>query len=196
MWQKTNQDFEVVLIAATSIDGFIGPVQHQRSFDWTSKADKKLHVSVTKQLGAVIFGRTTYQTFNKPLPGRLNLVYTTSQPDSFAQISIQDLVELQGETQLYTTQLSPSQIITKLKTAGYPGLSVSGGSTVYTQFLQAGVVDTLLITTEPIVFGQGIPLFSEVLAHQNFNLQLLDQDVLEGGTQLSCYSVRVAPESR
>lgn len=150
------------IIAAITVDGFIAQEVGQSSFDWTSKEDKKWHVTKTKEAGCVIFGRTTFETFNKPLPGRLNLIYSGSKPEEFAQISIEELQAKREakETQLYYTQLSPAEITEKLGQAGYSQLSVSGGATVYQQFLESGVAKRLFISIEPIVFGQGRKLFS------------------------------------
>ena len=44
--------------------------------DWTSKEDKKYFAAVTKERGVVIFGESTFKTFPRPLPGRLNVVFT------------------------------------------------------------------------------------------------------------------------
>ena len=144
-----------------SLDGFIAQSDDQRSFDWTSREDRRWHVKKTKEAGAVIFGRKTFETFNKALPGRLNLVYSRTKQEEFVEKTADDLRELKGQTQLYYTQLSPEEIVNKLKNAGYAGLSVSGGSAVYQVFYDSGVVDEVYITIEPVLFGQGVSLFKK-----------------------------------
>lgn len=156
------------IIAATTADGFIARAKDESSFTWTSREDKQWFRDKTKQAQCAIFGRTTFETFNRPLPNRLNLVYSRSKPDEFAQKTDQELAEARqnNETQLYYTQLSPEEVIQKLGRAGYSQLAVSGGSSVYTQFMKAGVVKKLFLTAEPVLFGTGITLFSEEVPAQ------------------------------
>lgn len=153
------------IIAAQTLDGFIAAERDQSSFEWTSREDKKWYSQQTKAAGCVIFGRTTFETFNRPIPGCLNLVYTRSQPEEFATADMAELTAQRQakETILLRTQLSPEKITQRLGEIGYKALSVSGGGSVYHQFLASGVVEKLLITIEPVVFGQGVKLFSEAI---------------------------------
>lgn len=172
---------EVFIIFAKTLDGFIARTKNQSSFTWTSREDKLWYREQTKMAGAVIFGRTTYETFNKPIPHCLNLIYTRSQADELAKITMANLMKLKGKTTVMTTKLPPGEIKDKLNTAGFTGLSVSGGSEVYTTFIKAKIVDKLFITIEPIVFGQGINPFSESLELERFTLNKihkLNQDSL------------------
>lgn len=132
----------VFIIAALSADGFIAQDETQLA-DWTSKADKKLFVELTKRAGVMVMGSTTYKTIGRPLPGRRNIVYTTRTLD-------QDGVE--------ATQLSPAELIKKLGGEGCEEVAICGGRSIYDQFLQAGVVNELYLTVEPILFGAGVSL--------------------------------------
>lgn len=153
---------KIFILTAMSLDGFIGKSNNQRSFDWTSREDKRWHVKKTKEAGAVIFGRKTFETFNKPLPGRLNLIYSKTKQEEFAKKTTEELKQLKGQTQLYYTKLSPKEIEKKLDSAGYAGLSISGGPSVYQVFFDSGVVDELFITIEPVLFGHGISMFKNM----------------------------------
>ena len=71
----------LILMMAQSADGIIA--KHNRHFpDWTCPADKKLFKQVTQQAGVLIMGSRTYAAIGKPLPGRLNIVYTR-HPEHF-----------------------------------------------------------------------------------------------------------------
>ena len=149
---------KVFVIAAISVDGFIGPDHTHTSLEWTSKEDTKFFVARTKEAGAIVMGGTTYRTIGKALPGRRNVVYSRSPID-------QEGIE--------TTQESPQDLIARLEAEGHTELAVCGGQSVYDMFLQAGVVDELYLTVEPIVFGSGLPLTSASL-----KLALLDTEKL------------------
>jgi len=166
---------QVFIIAALTVDGFIAEKTDQSSLDWTSQEDKKFFVERTKEAGAIVVGRKTFETFPKALPNRLNLVLTAqsglSSEDSnveYVNLSAQGVVELAQER-------------------GYKELAVCGGASVYGQFLLAGVVDKLYLTIEPVVFGGGVKLFDKPMATR---LKLDGVSKLSSQTLLLTYSVK------
>lgn len=167
----------VYIIAAITLDGFIGKSEDHRSTDWTSPEDKKFFIERTKQSGAILMGSTTYNTIGHPLPGRLNLIYT-SHPEKYPS----DNPKL-----LRATNLPPKELIHELQATGYKELAICGGSSIYSLFMSAGVVDKLYVTLEPIIFGQGIPLFNQPLDQK---LHLAKIDHLSPQTLLLKYDVQ------
>ena len=140
---------KITLVAGITADGFIA--RHEtHAADWTSKEDKRHFSEVTKRIGAMIMGSTTYDTIGRPLPGRRMFVMT-NRPDDYR---IQGLEPLTGEA---------AEICAKLEKTGVKELAVIGGGKVYGQFMAAGLVDELILTVEPHVFGTGITLFAQAL---------------------------------
>jgi dihydrofolate reductase len=163
---------KVVLIAAITVDGFIGKTADHLA-DWTGGADKKLFVQVTKEAGTMVMGSTTFATIGRALPGRKTIVYT-SKPKK---------IKVEG---VETTQESPAKLVARLEKEGATGLAVCGGATIYAQFMAAGVVDELYISVAPTLFGTGIPLFSgDEDVRQR--LKLLDQQLLDDNTIMMHY---------
>jgi dihydrofolate reductase len=151
----------VFLIAAITQDGYISR-QKTESAVWSSKEDKQFFHARTKQAGLLIMGGTTYQTIGRPLPGRTTIIYT-NHPENFPE-SI-DLANMSPDTSLYTTKLPLPELIKNLSEKNYPELAVCGGTSIYTQFMKSGLVDTLYLTRETnITFEQGMPLFSEPIS--------------------------------
>lgn len=167
---------KVFIIAAVTIDGFIARDSQQISTSWTSAEDKKFFSQRTKAAGVVVLGRKTYETIGRPLPGRLNVIYTTDAAG---------VKEKPG--QLQVTQLLPPNLIKQLEHAGHKEIAICGGPSIYTMFLKSGVVDTLYLTMEPILFGKGIKLFSDEL---NVNLKLKETTHLSAQTLLLEYAVK------
>lgn len=162
---STKGYMNVFLIAAISADGFIGQSPDQVSTAWTSKEDHTFFVQKTRQAGAMVFGSSTFRTFNKILPGRANIVYTRDI-EKFRESVALDVIEITTETttvadftKLYATKLSPTELVSVLEKCGVPELAVCGGSSVYAQFMKAGLVKQLFLTIESVVFGKGVPLF-------------------------------------
>ena len=145
------------LIAAISIDGYIGQDKAQASIEWTSKADKKFFVEKTKEAGVMLMGRTTYDTIGRPLPGRLSVVFTRDKKLWTREPKSRD----EARSYAWFTSKSFTEVLEVLDKLGFSQAAICGGSKIYTQFLQADLVDKMYISVEPVVFGAGIPLFAE-----------------------------------
>lgn len=154
----------VFIIAAISADGFIARGNTELA-DWTSKEDKKVFVELTKRAGVMVFGGTTFRTFNRALPGRRNIVYSRTT------------IDVEG---VETTQETPAELIERLAAEGHDEVAICGGSAIYDMFLQAGVVDEIYLTIVPTVFGTGVPLFKTPVVQELYlkSQRNLNDDVL------------------
>lgn len=115
--------------------------------DWTSREDKKLFVETTKKAGVVIFGESTFKTISKPLPGRLNVVFTEqSNPPQ-----IENVKWVSGE---------PASVLAELDEMGYKSAVLGGGAGLNTQFLEKNLIDEIWLTIEPKIFGEGLGIFN------------------------------------
>ncbi|SRR5260221_9531650 len=170
----------VFIIAAITVDGFIAEESDQKSTTWTSQEDKKFFIERTKQARVMVMGSTTYKTIGKPLPGRLTIVYSKNPEQFAADLSQYD------RSQLRLTQEEPAAIIQQLEAEGFSEVAVCGGASVYSLFMQAGVVKKLFLTLEPVVFGRGVKLFQDGVGAK---LQLGEVKKLSEQTLLLEYDV-------
>lgn len=159
------------IIAAVSADGFIAKDNQHASILWTSRADKKRFVELTKRAGVIVMGSSTYKTIGRPLPNRKNIVY--SKNSQFEGVEV--------------TDKPPLELLQDLEAQGHKEVAICGGAHIYTMFMKAGVVDEVYLTIEPILFGKGLPIFTEDL---KYHLKLLEaQTSEEGGSVLLHYKV-------
>lgn len=161
---------KVFIVAAVTADGFIGKDADHLA-DWTSKEDKQFFTEVTKRAGVMVMGRSTYETIGRPLPGRKSIVYTR-RPLANAEV--------------VTTQLEPAKLLRQLEKEGYDEVAICGGQAIYDMFLQAGLVDELYLTIEPLLFGQGLSLAGNKL---KASLSLKEATTLNDDTLLVKYEV-------
>lgn len=166
---------KVILIAAQSLDGKIAHAPDEPAM-WTSKEDKRFFAEETKKHGVVIVGRKTYETIGRPLPERLNIVLTTHP-----------IVEDNQEGVVEFTNAEPRKLIADLSKRGFLSVAVIGGASVYTQFLREGLVDELMITIEPKLFGRGIPFVEGLM--RDVALELIATRRLNTHTLLLHYNV-------
>lgn len=163
------------LIAAMSVDGYIARDEQEASTNWTSKEETKHFLKLTKQAGAVIMGRKTYATIPdkyRPLTDRINVIYTR---DNSQQPQLSSTSQLE-KGKAYYTNLPPAELLSQLGAKGVEQVALCGGASLYNYFWRAGVVERLLLTIEPIMFGQGIPLFgNQELPQKKLELQQVQQ---------------------
>ncbi len=169
---------KVTLVASITADGFIAQSKEQSSLDWTSREDTRFFIQKTKEIGVVIMGATTFETIKPqylPFAGRTIVVMSRSK--TYPQF---DQKEVRAESG------TAAEVLEKLEKQGLAQVVLGGGASVYTQFMQAGLVDELFLTVEPIVFGSGVKLFSETLVKK---LQLLEIIDLTDQTKILHYRV-------
>ncbi|HTK33335.1 MAG TPA: dihydrofolate reductase family protein [Candidatus Paceibacterota bacterium] len=158
------------IIAAMTADGYIAKDAQHSPFNWTSKADKKRFIDITKKAGVIVVGSSTYKTFPGALKERLNIVYSRSQSFDGAE----------------TTQDEPAELLKKLEARGFKEVAICGGEAIYTMFMKAKVVDRLYLTVEPIIFGKGVKLFNDDML---FHLKLVSSAESSSGALLLEYAV-------
>jgi dihydrofolate reductase len=143
----------VFLIAAQTLDGFIARSETESSFDWTTPEDKTFYIQMIKRAMHMVVGSTTLKTFRR-FPRDMRVYVYTRQPEKF------DSSQLSQAAVYEPTKESPQDLVARLTAEGVEEVAICGGASIYTQFLTAGVVNTLYLTVEPVLFGTGVRLFS------------------------------------
>ncbi len=156
----------VTLIMAMTVDGKIAKSSGHFT-DWTSKEDKQFFLAKTKDIGVVIMGKNTYNTFKRALPNRLNVVLSRQGGNSVSG-------------QLEFSSASPRELLENLAKRGYERVALIGGAAVNGAFLRAGLIDEILLTIEPRTFGEGLNLFSGIdvdISLSLISIKKLNKDV-------------------
>lgn len=161
-----------ILLAAITADGYIGRTSSHTA-DWTSKADKQLFVSITKAAGTIVMGSRTFETIGRALPDR-RMIVMTSRPEAY------------DTTNVTFTSEGPQELVDRLTQEGTSELVVCGGAQIYHAFMQAGLVDELYITIEPLLFGRGVSLFVGELSTR---MVLLESRTLSDNVMMLRYKV-------
>lgn len=164
---------KVILLMALTLDGRIGKDQDHFP-DWTGKADKKLFVALTKRAGALIMGSKTFDTIGKPLPGRKNIVMTRNRN----RVS-------QWDNLVYTDK-SPGAILDDLSNQGFTEVILAGGTMVNTLFAEAGLIDEIVATISPLIFGYGLSVFTEKIS---MTMELMDVERIDDNVVCLKYKV-------
>lgn len=145
------------MFCATSLDGFIA--RPDGGIDWLPQdaefaGDDHGYSEFMAGVDALVMGRKTFElvlTFGS-WPYRKPVFVVTHRPLPKLPATYEDaVVEAVGGT--------PKAIATSLAARGFASLYVDGGSVV-SQFLAAGLIDSMTLTRIPVLLGEGIPLFA------------------------------------
>lgn len=173
---------EISVIAAQSLDGFIAKHDLPGS-GFTSEADKLHFRRVLQTFDAMILGRVSYEASKRSIRSRLS-------PSSPRFVMTRNPIPWASEAvdgQLEFTSDSPAALIARLRARGCRRCAVLGGSQIHSLFLESDLIDKLVITIEPRLFGQGVPLL-----HRRTDSRLRLDDIHrlpESDSLLATYSV-------
>jgi dihydrofolate reductase len=137
---------------ATSLDGFIA--RRDGALDWLPVDDVEPHGydEFIATVDAIVIGRKTFETvltFDAWPYGKKQVVVLTSTPSALV-VPDGAVCDVMAGT--------PHEIVTRLAQRGMGHLYIDGGVTIQ-RFLEARLIQRLIITRIPVLLGSGIPLF-------------------------------------
>lgn len=140
---------------ATSLDGYIA--RRDGTLDWLPHDGGEPHGydEFIATVDAIVIGRKTFETvltFGAWPYGAKPVIVLSSAPER--------LNAPQGAVCDFMTG-HPSEIVERLSARGLTHLYVDGGVTIQ-RFLNAGLIQRVIITRIPVLLGDGIPLFGPV----------------------------------
>jgi len=142
----------VSVFIATSVDGFIA--RPNGDLDWLPAGGGEPHGynEFIASVDALVIGRKTFEkvlTFEAWPYGDKRVVVLSSHPVDLSAAGGGVVEQMAGP---------PAGIVSQLAARGAHHLYVDGGITIQ-RFLQAGLIQRLIITRVPVLIGDGIPLF-------------------------------------
>ena len=152
---------------ATSIDGFIadknGGIAWLNSIPNPDNLDMG-YVAFMETVDAIVMGRNTFEivcSFDMDWPYTIHVFVLSN---SLKEIS----EEYQNKAFLVSGGLD--NILDSIHQKGFNSLYIDGGATIQ-NFLKEDLIDDLILSTIPVILGEGIPLFSSLPEPLNFELK-------------------------
>jgi len=166
---------------ATSLDGFIARVNG--AIDWLPPDGGEPHGydEFIATVDALVIGRKTFETVltfdawpygAKPVFALSTHTLAPAPPGAVVE-------RMSGD---------PAEIVSQLSDRGIRHVYVDGGITIQ-RFLQAGLIQRLIITRVPVLIGEGIPLFGAT--HRDIELKHIATRHYASGLVQSEYAVAV-----
>ncbi len=146
---------------ATSLDGFIA--REDDEIDWLESSEETEETAdedygfsaFMDTVDVLVMGRNTFDkvlTFNEWIYGEKQVMVLTNRPLDIPKHLTTTVDSMAGP---------PAQVAEQLAKRGANHLYIDGGKTIL-GFLKAGLLDRIIITRLPVLFGTGIPLFGPV----------------------------------
>ena len=146
------------MIAAISTDGFIAGPNGDKS--WISDEDKEFLRQTIKKSDVLIMGSGTFlahkDSFN--LKSTKKRIVLTSRPS--------DYKEYRHLASFVSKDIT--KILQQLKESGHKKALILGGSRLYADCLEGGLVDEVLLTVEPVLLSKGTPFLSGGKSMNNY----------------------------
>ena len=136
----------------TSVDGFIA--REDDALDWLPAGGGEPHgyAEFMATVDAIVIGRKTFDkvmTFDTWPYGKKQVVVLSSRPSQVVPPSDANCEVMSG---------TPDEIVTRLTERGMKHIYIDGGVTIQ-RFLEAGLIQRMIVTRVPVLIGRGIPLF-------------------------------------
>lgn len=174
--QKANKVF-----IAKSLDGFIAGKNGE--LDWLDMVPNPDQLGLgyfefMDSIDALLMGRNSFETvmgFDVEWPYQCPVFVWSSSLEAIPQAYSAKAELVSG---------SIEEVLATIHQKGYGRLYIDGGKTIQS-FLQADLIDEMVITTIPILLGGGVPLFGELTERLEFTH--VRSEVLLGELVQDCY---------
>ena len=183
---------KVILSNMVTLDGFFeGP---NKELDWqiVDGENKEYAIDLLSKVDALLFGRVTYQLMADYWPAAATNP-STSKSDLEIADKMNNLPKIVFSKTLQEVKWNNSRLvkeniakeISKMKQQPGKDMVIFGSGSIVSTFMQHGLIDEYRIIVNPIVLGNGNPLFKGINGKQN--LKLLNTKVFDSGIVILFY---------
>jgi dihydrofolate reductase len=159
---------------ATSLDGFIA--RENGAIDWLpANPEPHGYHEFIASVDAIVIGRKTFETvlaFGGWFYGKTLVIVLSSKASELKAPEGANCEFMSGD---------PKEIAARLDERGIHHVYVDGGVTIQ-RFLEAGLIQRVIITRLPVLLGTGIPLFGP-LSHDVHLTHVVTRAFAEGFVQ-------------
>lgn len=183
---------KVILSNLVTLDGFFeGP---NRELDWhiVDEEFNEYAIDLLSKVDALLFGRVTYQLMADYWPSAAKNP-STSKADLEIADKMNNLLKIVFSKTLQQIEWNNSRLvkdniaqeISKMKQQSGKDMVIFGSGSIVSTFMQHGLIDEYRIIVNPVVLGNGKPLFKGINDKQN--LKLLKTRLFDSGIVILFY---------
>ena len=173
---------KLILIMVVSLDGKTTRGDESKVYRWTSKEDQTHFFATLKKGTAFIMGKKTFKAAESIICPSHKKYFAVLVPNPTAD----------GKTsipgQLEFTNERPHAILRKIEKMRHKKAYLLGGEFTNTEFFKMNLVDEILLTIEPVMFGSGNSIIKRQIPDVKLVLKKVKR-LNKRGTLLLTYKV-------
>jgi dihydrofolate reductase len=148
--------------------------------DWLSPEYSSGFFEICQKTKAVIMGRKTYSILAPD--------YLPLKEEGTTVVLTSGTKEKPANRTIVFTEDGAKEIVAMLEQKGHTEAVIVGGAFTMTKFIDANLVNEIILVVEPALFGKGLPMFNE--REFTCNLTLIKTTTLNSNTVKLHYQVR------
>jgi dihydrofolate reductase len=186
---------KIIFFMTVSLDGYFEGPNHDLSWHNVDDEFNKFAIDQLKEVDLILFGRRTYQLMEAywpkaakdPTISKDNLEVANLINSANKIVFSRTLDQVEEKENWKNVKLArefdPNEM-RRLKEQAGKGMSV-GGSDLAVSFIRAGLVDEFRFMVNPVVIGEGTPVFKGI--DSKLNLELVRTRTFRSGNVLLYY---------
>lgn len=174
---------------STSVDGFINDRDGDDSFFPIDESFMAHIDSILAGIGGMVFGRKAFDQLATfwPKAAELGDAGLARQAEPMNRLPKYVLTHRPLETTWAASQAVTVDELHSIKAKATAPIAVFAGAGAISSVLQAGLLDQVRLLRQPVILGDGVPLFARGASHRS--LKLLKAGALATGAILETYEI-------
>ena len=176
----------LIFFMHTSLDGFVAGLNGELDWIHVDEAMFDFVATMTAQADTALYGRVTYEMMQSYWPTAGEQPNATKHDKEhsnwYNNVSKVVLSKTIGEAGLHNTKVIGGRLsdnINKLKQQDGKNILIFGSPGASQSLLNQGLIDEFWLFVNPIILGQGMPLFKDVTG--TTKLKLVESKTFAGG---------------
>lgn len=152
----------VKLYIAMSLDGYVSTPDG--SIDWLNRVEGEGdngYFAFYSTIDTVVMGRLTYEWI---------LQHAHQFPYEQKKCYVMTSIPTMNNANVTFTPETPAALVERCQAEQERDIWLVGGATLVKSFLDADLIDDLIITIAPVLLGEGIPLFAQGIPMSEWKL--------------------------
>ncbi len=179
---------KVFLFMMVTLDGFFEGPGHEIDWHNVDEEFNEFAIDQLNEVDALLFGRVTYLVMASYWPTPLakeNDPIIADKMNTVPKIVFSKTLEKVEWNNSRLVKENIAEEVSQLKQQQGRDLAIFGSANLMVSLLQMGLVDELRIMVNPVVLGNGKPLFKGI--HDTLNLKLIKTRTFRSGNVLLYY---------
>src|SRR5690348_10623177 len=167
---------KVFLFMMISLDGYFEGINHDLSWHNVDEEFNQFAVEQLKGMDTILFGRKTYEMMKSYWPDAEASDPADAQVaemmNSYKKIVFSETLDKADWENTTLIKENVKEELEKMKNAEGRDMGIFGSSNLAVSLLEKGLLDELRIMVNPVVIGEGTPLFEGI--KEKLKLKLTD----------------------